>query len=207
MKHQNILIDQFNQLLLDHPEKVTLRTILETLGVRGSAFMLILIGLPYCQPITIPAISLFLGSIVCFIGLRIAFGNNSWLPQKILDRKINHETLQKIATISIKITEKLKFLISTRMKILVYNRLLVIMHGLTVALMGFFLLLPLPIPFTNMLPAYPILAFGLAFLEDDGLMIIIAYLFSIVAIVFFALLAWLGKEGIILLLNNYNFSA
>ncbi|MDP1879414.1 MAG: exopolysaccharide biosynthesis protein [Parachlamydiaceae bacterium] len=191
---RNSLAERLNRLLnLAKKKEVTLKVVMDMLSGKGQAVLLILFSLPFCQPIQIPGFSTPFGIILAFIGLRIAFGHRAWFPKTLLDRKIPYHVLKKIASIAIKITDKLKFLISTRLVWLVQKPILHILHGLTITFLAIFLSLPLPIPFTNLLAAFPLLAFGLGLLEDDGLMIIIGYLLAFLCFFSFVALIWLGK--------------
>lgn len=194
-KRLNSLAERLNLLLLEaSAQPVSMRLITDTLAGKGQAALLILLVLPFCQPIQIPGFSTPFGIILIFIGLRVAFGHHTWIPKALLDKEISFNTLQKISEIAIKITDKLSFLTSTRLTYLVNTPVLHIFHGLAIALMAFFLALPLPIPFTNLLSAYPILFFGLALLEDDGLMILVAYFFVVLCLIVFASLLFFGNE-------------
>lgn len=200
---RNSLAEKLNELLsLANGNAVSLGKILQVLAGRGQAVLLILFSLPFCQPIQIPGFSTPFGILLCFIGLRIALGNRLWLPKSILEKPISFKTLKKISEIAVKITNKLKFLISTRLTWLVKTPILHLIHGLMIALLGVLLALPIPFPLTNFFSAYPILAFGFAFLEDDGVMIIIAYALSLICLLFFASLIWFGKEGFEFLFAN-----
>lgn len=176
---------------------ISLETLLRGLGKKGQATLLILLSLPFCQPIQIPGFSTPFGILLAFIGTRIAFGNRIWLPKYILDKKISYQHLEKIVSISIKITDKLRYFVYARFTHLVKNPLLQIMHGLTITLLGLVLALPLPIPLSNILAAFPLTLFGLAILEDDGAAILVAYGLSLLCFFVLALLIWLGKEGLI----------
>lgn len=192
----NSLAEQLNYLLIHAQEKgISVKDCLEILAGKGQAILLILLSLPFCQPIQIPGFSTPFGIVLSFIGLRIAFGNHAWFPKALLEKKIPYKIFKKAASIAIKITDKLRFLISTRWTWLVKNPLLRMVNGLVICLLAILMALPLPIPFTNLLAAYPILAFGLALLEDDGVMIAIGYALTIFCFSFFVALAWFGKEG------------
>lgn len=193
-KTLNSLSERLNSLLkLAKKEDVSLQVVMDMLSGKGQAILLILFSLPFCQPVQIPGFSTPFGIILAFIGLRIAFGHRAWFPKVLLDKKIPYHILKKIASFAIKIAAKLKFLISTRLVWLVQKPILHIAHGLTIMIMAIFLSLPLPIPLTNLLAAFPLLAFGLGLLEDDGLMIIIAYLLAFLCFSTFIALIWLGK--------------
>lgn len=176
---RNSLALQLNRLLdLAKTEDITIRTVIQVLAGRGQAILIILFSLPFCLPIQIPGLSTPFGLLIAIIGLRIAFGHRVWIPRKLLDEKIAYNQLEKIASVSIKLTNKLRYLISTRLTWLVKYPAARVIHGLTITFLGLFLALPLPLPFTNLLAAFPLLAFGLALLEDDGVFIIIAYLLT-----------------------------
>lgn len=182
-RRQNSLADQLNRLLdLAKTEDITIRTLIQVLAGRGQAILLIVFSLPFCLPIQIPGFSTPFGILIAIIGLRIAFGHRIWIPRKLLDKKVAYNHLEKIASFAIKLTNKLRFLISTRLTLLVKHPVAHIINGLTITFLGLFLALPLPIPFTNLLAAFPLLAFGLAMLEDDGVFIIIAYLLTFLSI-------------------------
>ncbi len=191
---KNSLADRLNLLLSEAQGKdASVKLIISNLAGRGLAVLLILFVLPFCQPIQIPGLSTIFGIILFFIGLRIAFGHRSWIPKMLLEKKVPFHILEKISKIAIKITNKLRFLTSTRLVYLVQNPALHIAHGLSIAVLSFLLALPLPIPLTNLFAAYPILAFGLALLEDDGVMIIVAYILFFLCLAVFASLLFFGN--------------
>lgn len=175
---------------------VTVEQLLRVLGQKGQAALLVLLSLPFCQPIQIPGFSTPFGLILAFLGLRLAFGHKIWLPRVILDKKISYETLNKIMTFAIKVTDKLLFFVSKRMSDLVSHPAMQIANGLTIAFLGIILSLPLPIPLSNILAAYPLLIFGLALLEEDGAALLVAYALSAVCFTVLGLLIWFGKEGL-----------
>jgi hypothetical protein len=178
----------------ENEEPISLKKILGVTAGRGYAILLILFVLPFCLPIQIPGFSTFFGLILMFIGLRIAFGHRSWVPKRLLDKTISGETLEKIGETAIKITDKLTFFTSPRWKSLVKAPILRVCHGCVIAFLAFLLALPLPIPLTNLLTAYPILFFGLGLLEDDGIMILIGYFLFFVCLIAFSLLFLFGKN-------------
>lgn len=201
---RNSLAERLNHLLNQaQAQELPVSTVVDALAGKGQAVLMILFSLPFCQPIQIPGFSTPFGVLLAFIGLRIAFGHRIWIPERLLKKKISYRALKKISSVAIKITEKLSFLVSTRIVWLVKNPSLRIVHGVTIAVLSILLALPLPVPFTNLLAAYPILAFGLGILEDDGLMIAIGYLLTIFCFSFFVALIWFGKEGFSMLFQYY----
>lgn len=192
---KNSLAERLQYLLDDTKgQDPTFRVIIEHLAKRGLAAVLVLLVLPFCLPIQIPGLSTIFGIILMFIGLRIAFGHRTWIPDMLLDKKISRHTLKKIASVAIKITDKMRFLTSTRLVFIVQNPILHIFHGLAIMILSFLLALPLPIPFTNLFASLPILAFGLGLLEDDGFMIIVAYIFFFICMAVFSSLIFFGNR-------------
>ncbi|WP_166157301.1 MULTISPECIES: exopolysaccharide biosynthesis protein [unclassified Neochlamydia] len=198
LKKCSSLAEKLEHLLNQtHSEELSVQKIMDHLADQGYATLLIVLSLPFCSPMQIPGLSTLLGLLILLIGLRIAFGDKVWLPKRLLQKKIPFLFVKKVMFYVLKIDTKLGFLISTRWIGLVKNRYLHIIHGLTIAILAFFLSLPLPIPLTNLLAALPLLAFGLAFLEDDGFFILIAYFFAFICLLSFAAIIWFGIDWLI----------
>ena len=75
---------------------------------------------------------------------------------------------------------------------ILYRRL----AGVIIALSGLFLVLPLPVPFSNGLPAWTMLLLAAAALARDGLCFIAGCAMFVVATTFFVLLAIGGIEAV-----------
>lgn len=174
-------------------KKIEFKMIMHELAGRGYPAMLVLIGLPFCFPIQIPGFSTPFGLLLMFMGLRIAFGKKMHWPKWLLRQQISYSALEKIVHKVIVFLNWCRFLTRPRLVFLIQNPWLHRCHGLLVALLGFILALPLPIPLSNVLIAFPIVILGLSMLEDDGLLLILAYFSASLAFTFFAGLFWLGK--------------
>ena len=173
---------------------VPIHLIVDTLAGRGQAALLIFLVLPFCQPIQIPGFSTLFGIVLMFIGLRITFGERLRLPKKLVEKTITYSAFEKVGLLAIRMTKKLRFFTRARLVYLVNTPIFHFVHGLSITLLAFLLFLPLPIPLTNLLTAYPLLVFGLALLEDDGIMIIIAYILFFLSLAAFASLALFGNK-------------
>ncbi len=197
---QNPLEDALNELLQKaNRQPVSFETVLKTLEGRGQAALLIIFSLPFCLPVQIPGFSTPFGLMIVLIGLRIAFGNMILLPRFILNKQISYRVLEKAANITRKFIHKLRYFVAPRLEWLVRTPLLYRIHGITISILGLFLALPLPIPFSNLVAAVPLLAFGLAILEDDGYFLIAAYFLLYICVAFFTLLFILGKHLLFIL--------
>ena len=175
---------------------LTLEEIIETLLGKGRSLVLIFLSLPFCQPIPIPGLSTLFGVVVAFLGLRMAFGKGSLLPQSMLSKKIPSKPTRKIIEKSRQLIDKLRPFIRPRLQVLCEHGVMQIVSGLLVFILGFLLALPLPIPFTNLAVGWPLFFLSLGQLENDGLLVLLGYLLSLGALAFFLTLAFSLKHFI-----------
>lgn len=178
----------------DETDGIQLEEIFHVLSGKGYATLLVLFSFPFCLPVQIPGFSTPFGFLLCFLGLRIAFAKRLWWPKWILEKKLKSSQIKSLSQHIIKRVIFFKKIIHPRMGFLTTNPILIRLHGLLVFVLSILLSLPLPIPFSNMLSAIPILFIGLGLLEDDGLMIILSYLLALVCFLAFFGLYLLGKD-------------
>lgn len=167
--------------------ELSMGDILEILGVKGPLLMIILLSLPFCQPIQIPGFSTPFGLAIAFLGLRMVFGKYSWLPKKILEKKISSGTLQKITEKALWFVKKAKRWTYPRLTWLSEYSMMQIVNGLLIFVLGICLALPLPIPFSNLTAAWSILLLSFGLIEKDGVLILIGYLASLATFFFFVI--------------------
>jgi hypothetical protein len=170
----------------------TIRELFQALKGKGYPLLIILLSLPFCQPIQIPGFSTPFGILLIFVGLRMTFGRHIWWPQWVLNREISPRLLQTVVQKSLKFFQFLKPLIHERWNWLCTGSFLSYLHGVFVVLMGLYLALPLPIPFSNLLAAWALLLLGLGLIEEDGLFVCIAYGLGLLSLVVLGyLIVWL----------------
>lgn len=159
----------------------TIHELFEVLRGKGYPFLIILVTLPFCQPIQVPGFSTPFGIMLIFIGLRMVFGRRIWWPQSILKKEISSKVLKAIVEKSLRFFKFLRPLLHPRMSWLCENGFYFV-HGFFVAVMGGYLALPLPIPFTNLLAAWALLFLALGIVEEDGLFVCIGYALGFAAL-------------------------
>lgn len=176
---------------------IKIKEIFTLFAGKGAAALLIILSLPFCLPIQIPGFSTPFGILLAFMGVRIAFGHHLWWPKWILEKPLQAELVEKLAEKTIKAVVFMQKMFHPRLSFLVNTPWIHRLHGLLTALLALFLALPLPLPMTNLLSAFPIFFIGIGLLEDDGVAILIGYFLAFVALSAFTFLFYLGKEHLV----------
>ncbi len=171
--------------------EVTLREIIVLMQQRAYAFLLLLIALPFATPVPLPGLSTPFGLIMAFLGLRIACGQKPWLPERLLALKLPATWLPNLFRAVQRPVRFIERFLRPELTMLVDAPVLHRLHGLMIMVCGLLLLLPLPIPFTNMFPATAVVLLACALLEKDGRFSIAGAVVFVLALGYFALL-WLG---------------
>jgi len=170
---------------------------------RGYDLLLVLLSLPFLTPISLVGISTPFGLAIAFVGLRMSLGKKPWWPKKLLERTIPPSFFPKLLKVTIHICKAIEFFSRPRVQIFHNFSLFKMVSGLLIAISGILLALPLPIPFSNTLPAVTILLFAISAMKRDGLIFIIAGFSFILMIGYFAMLIFGGVE-IINIIKNHN---
>ena len=175
---------------------LTLEELMVALEGKGHAAMITVLSLPFSQPIQLPGLSVPFGIVLFYSGLRIAFAQQPWLPGWLLVKKIPPSTAMGLLEGMRKVARLTEKILHPRWAFLCRRPALHRLHGVLIAFLSILLALPLPIPFSNMLAAVPIVLLGLALLEDDGFLLIAGYLAAIPCILFFGVLFLFGPKAV-----------
>lgn len=163
--------------------------ILEATSGRGINLVLVFIALPFLTPVPLPGFSIPFGLMAFFIGARLALGRKPWLPKRLLAKELRPRLLSKVLWAAIRVVKFLEILLRPRLvifhEVLVFRRL----ASALIMLSGLLLLLPLPLPFSNSLPALTVLLLAAGALERDGLFFLAGCSIFLVSIGYFAFLA------------------
>ena len=175
----------------------TLGEVFEHLAGRGHAAIMVVMALFTW----IPAVSVITGPILVFVGLRFSFGKRPWLPKWLLERRLKRSTIASMAGTCESLERRTSRLLRPRAVGLVRNVWLHRALGVAVAICG--ALLPLPIPFTNLPLALPVIVIGLALIEDDGLYAILGLALAALVLSSLAAATWFGGAGLGHLWHRY----
>ncbi|MGZ3775029.1 MAG: exopolysaccharide biosynthesis protein [Pseudobdellovibrionaceae bacterium] len=170
-------------------EDLTLRRIFELLGEEGHALLIIILCLPFVQPIPIPGLSTPLGLLISLVAVFLYLNKPPWMPKRYEKLKIPGSVLIKISKVSEKIWSYIAHLVKERMTFFHDHWFFRLINMLLFVSNGILLALPLPIPFSNTIPVIGILICAIGHTEKDGVLILLSYLWCLVVIFFFAALA------------------
>jgi len=175
---------------------VRLREVLAVLHKRGYTVLLILLVFPFCTPIPLPGVSIPFGIAVAFIGLRLALGQKPWLPARLLDTELPPKFFPRLLAATRKLVSFLEYFLRPRLSEVVRWQVSRHLLGGLIMICGLLLTLPLPIPFSNGLPAMTVLLLAAAMLEEDGYAAIAGGVLFLLTLAYFTAIFWGGTEGV-----------
>ncbi len=173
-------------------QTVTLRQLLAQMGESGLLLLCGLLSLPFMVPVSIPGVSTVFGGGILLIGIAVTLNRLPWLPSKLADKPLEGDKLAPVLERGVQIISKVDRFIRPRMLFLVTGRVMNRLNGLMLVGGAVLLMLPLSlVPFSNTLPAVAIMCLSLGITQRDGLMVAVGYLFNLLTLIYFGVLAWL----------------
>jgi len=192
------------QQLLDVKETqlVTLDYILLRTRNEGISLLVILLTLPFLIP-NIPGISTPFGLAIAYLAGREMFGKKKKLPKWLGRRSISSEYFPKIIRGTVKCLRFIEKGVKPRHSWWMELPGIQIFHWGIIGFLGVLLALPLPIPGSNLLPAYALLILTASVMEEDGGMVWLGYFLSLASIVWIGAAAYLGEEAVSWILSLF----
>lgn len=149
-------------------EKVTLSEILTLAGDSIFGFLFVILALPSALPVPAPGYSIPFGIGMFILAAQLIVGRElPWLPSKIMNGSMSIEKVQSFLKKGLPWLQKIEALTKPRLSYVCSSVAGRILIGLAIAFMS--VLMMIPIPGTNTVPAIGIFVAGLGLVEDDGL--------------------------------------
>ncbi len=185
---------------------LTLNGLMERTEGRGAYLVIIVLCIPFIQPVPLPGISTVLGLAIILMAVALTRGRAPRLPKFIGDRAFPPGFSTRLLGGGVRFLVLLERWVKPRGDRWVsWPGFRVFNCGLIVFL-SCLLALPLPIPFTNQVPAICIALIALSMMEEDGVLVFYAYGASLLTTTAFAvlltLIALLGVAGVKALLQR-----
>ncbi len=158
-------------------------------GEQGFGMVSGLLILPMLIPIPVPLVGLaaLFGSGIVLMGGQLALGfHKPWLPQRLARLELSPALSQGLLKNLNRVLRPIERLSTTRLLRLSRNPVLRRLLGLCLAWNALLMALPLPIPLTNLFPAYTILILAISVLEEDGLLLLVGFGLTVATTLFFA---------------------
>jgi hypothetical protein len=180
--------------------QLTIAAFLEGLETRSYPFIVAALVLPNCVPTGIPFLSTVTGIPMVLVVAQAFLGRTSpWLPQWLGRYSLARGKLQDFFARVHRHLERVESAIHPRYAWWVSGIRRRLLH---VACAVMIVILALPIPFDNLFAAWAILFFCLALLEDDGVMAMLGWLFTVVTFAWTIFLLIVGPWVVISLLKE-----
>ena len=185
MCNNKIKLSSILQETLDKFENcdITISQLSNELGTRAYGTFLVLMSLPNF----IPLLSVVSCILLIFHSAQMSFGiTNPWMPKILKDYSFKKQSLEIILSKNIHLLEASEHFIKPR---LLFMNSIAGLRITGVIIFFINLILLVPIPFSNFIPATAIMMIGLGLIQKDGLMVLIsAFLGVSYCIVFIILL-------------------
>jgi hypothetical protein len=188
--------------LTEGPEegRLSLGDLVQGMAARAHPALLILFALPNTLP-GIPGTSAVLGVPLIFLTLQQALGRDPWLPGIIARRSIGRKALRSVLTRALPWLRKGESYLRPRLLPLT-GKLAERLIGLISVVLS--LIIMLPIPFGNMIPALAIICFSLALMEKDGVWTLAGAVLAAASLLIASTVLWaLLKAGIFLVIEAF----
>lgn len=150
-------------------DSITLATIVDSLGERTMAILMILFCLPNCLPVP-PGVGLVFGFPMLLVaGQMILAYQRPWLPRKLLNRSIKTDAYAKMIDLAEPRLQRIEGFLKPRYTFL-FSIAAERLVGVFFALCAISVILPLP--GSNFPPAIASVLVSLAMLEEDGVVLL-----------------------------------
>jgi hypothetical protein len=164
--------------------------------------LLVLIALPFCQPLALPGLSTPFGVAIALLGLRFALRQKPWLPERLMNRRLPPRLLPAVLRGGAKVLGWIEKFLHPRWSWAFDWGMIQFAVGSVICVSGLLLLLPLPVPFSNLFPALAVVLTASAISERDGLMLIAGGVVFLIAGAYIALI-FVGGAELIAWLNQF----
>jgi len=176
--------------------EVTLGDISDLLQGRGLCLFLVILGLPFCLPIPMPGLSVPFGFAIMLLGMRLLFRQSERLPAVLSRQRVSAKVFGPLLRSVAGVLSMLEALMASRLRWIMDHPPGRRTAGGMIALCGFLLMLPLPIPFTNVFPAFTVVLLACAIVERDGVTAVVGLILFIITVVLFGLIAYGGAAAV-----------
>ena len=186
------------ELLEAHAQEkpLNLKEVFEILGDRSHLILILFLDLPFVQPVPVPGLSTVLGLLIVFIAVLNYLEKPIHLPRWFKEKNLSQALVISTSKVAEKIWHFLEKFLRVRGDVFFKTKFFKGFNALVLCIQALLLCLPLPLPFSNTIPAVVIAVNVIGELEEDGLVVVISYILGLGSIAFFVALAFGVKSGL-----------
>ncbi len=184
---------------IDTSEDTTIGTLVDSLGERAFGALMFIFAVPNILP-TPPGTSAILGLPLVILTYQVMIGRQSlWLPGIVRQRRISRELISSFVSKVTPLMARLERILRPRLGFLASSDVAERVMGLVTFPLA--LLLFLPIPFGNILPAAAVACVALGLAERDGLAVAVGYALAIATVALMAAISSALYIGVMAFFN------
>jgi hypothetical protein len=185
----------------DSRDRIAIADLLLIMKDRALGALLFIFAMPNVLP-TPPGTSTVLGAPLIFLAAQLALGMSPWLPRVIANRSIARKDFAALVSRAAPWLARAEKLLRPRLTSLGRPPAEYLIGGVCFVLA---IILFLPIPLGNMMPALAICLFSLGILERDGLWVLAGLATAVVSVfLVWGVLYTLIKSALFILANAFN---
>jgi hypothetical protein len=155
----------------DDCERIAFGSLLESVGERTFGALFLVFSIPAVMVGVIPGISTLLGLPLLLLSIQLTIGSSRpWLPRSVSARSLERSAFARVVAAIQPRLQRFEKLLKPRLLVLTSTWA---ERGIGLCCLIAAVLVFLPIPFGNLLPAVALCAFGLALMEKDGILVLV----------------------------------
>ncbi|HEV7344099.1 MAG TPA: exopolysaccharide biosynthesis protein [Devosia sp.] len=160
-------------------ERISIGDLLVALEHRAIGALIFIFAVPNAIPVP-PGVSAVLGAPLIFLSFQLMIGMRPWLPRVITDRSLSRVDFEKVVDLTAPWLAKAERMMRPRLQFMARRPAEYVVGAICLLLS---IVLFLPIPLGNMLPAFTICILALGVLERDGVWVSIGIASAVAAVV------------------------
>lgn len=170
-----------------HP--LSLKILLKRSGEHGFGVMITVLTLPFLIPVPLVGISTLLNLASFLLGMQLGLGfHQPWLPKWITRLHLSPALSVGLLKNLDWLLRSLEKMVQPRLEVLARNGVSRRLIGFSIAWCSALSAIPIPIPFTNKIPALAMLFLAIGMIEFDRILICFGYATVVLTTVLFAAL-------------------
>ncbi len=180
-------------------DRVSIGDMLEALKHRALGAMIFIFAVPVALPLP-PGVSTIFGAPLLFLTAQLMLGLKPWLPRLITNRSLTRREFGNIVRGVTPWLNRAESVMKPRLGF-IGHRPFIYLLGLMCLILS--IILFLPIPLGNMLPAFAVSVISLGLLARDGIWMAIGFVLGLGAIVVVWGVVWAMVFGALYVLSNW----